>query len=436
MSVATSRRPLPRSLYAETARPAPAEDRLDGDCTVSVAIVGGGFTGLSAALHLAEAGTDAIVLEANEPGWGASGRNGGQVNPGLKHEPEDILARWGEDLGGRMIAMSGGAPELVFSLVERLGLQCEALRGGTIRAAVSPGSDATVRRSGEQWIAHGAPLELMDAARCAEMVGTPHYRFAYHDRRGGMVNPLGYARGLAEAARKSDGRNAGARICSDSPVTTMRRDGSAWALQTPRGTVRAEHVVIATNGYTGPLWPKLEQSVVPVFSAIAATQPLPPEIAAAIMPKRPVLYEISHRFAYYRIDANNRFLMGGRSVMRDTGDPADYRWLVAHAIELFPALAKVAWTHTWNGQVAITPDQYPHLHEPEPGVHIGLGYNGRGIAMATAMGRLLAQRVLGARDDELSLPLTPIEPMLFHRFWRTGVAIRMATGAIRERIGI
>ena len=433
MSVPPSiaRRPLPRSLYAETARPAPPEDRLDGDAQASVAIIGAGFTGLSAALHLAEAGRDVIVLEAHEPGWGASGRNGGQVNPGLKHEPDDIEATHGKALGARMAAMGAGAPDLVFDLIEKHQIRCEALRGGTIRAAVSPGSEAEVRRSGEQWLARGAPLELMEADRIAQMVGTTAYRFAYHDRRGGMVNPLGYARGLAEAAQK-----AGARVCSGSPVTALTRTAEGWLLETPRGQVKAGHVLIGTNGYTGPLWPGLEQSVVPVFSAIAATEPLPAALAESIMPARPVLYEISHRYAYYRIDAAGRFLMGGRSIMRESAQTVDYRSLTDYAVQLFPALKAVGWAHVWNGQVAITADQYPHLHEPAPGLTIGLGYNGRGIAMATAMGRLLARRVLGAGPDELDLPLSPIQPMRFHRFWKLGVALRMAAGGVREKLGL
>jgi glycine/D-amino acid oxidase-like deaminating enzyme len=424
-----ARRPLPRSLYAETARPAPPEDRLDADAQVSVAIVGGGFTGLSAALHLAEAGRDVLVLDIHEPGWGASGRNGGQVNPGLKHEPDAIEAQYGKDLGGRMIRMSGEAPGLVFSLVERHGIACEAWRGGTIRAAVAPGSEPEVRSSAEQWIARGAPLEILEAERCREMVGTSYYRFAYHDRRGGMVNPLGYARGLAEAAQK-----AGARVCSGSPALALTRDGSGWTIDTPRGRVKAGQVLVGTNGYTGPLVKGLQQTVVPVFSAITATEPLPATLLATIMPQRPVLYEISHRYAYYRIDANGRFLMGGRSIMHESDQPEDYAVLREHAVRLFPALKHVAWTHCWNGQVAITTDQYPHVHEPAPGLTIGLGYNGRGIAMATAMGKLLAERALGKPLEDLDLPVTPITPMPFHRFWKVGVTARMLVGDVRQRI--
>src|SRR5271170_3676531 len=125
--------PLPRSIYAETARPAPETPKLDGDRSVSVAIVGAGFTGLSAALHLAERGVDVAVLEAHEPGWGASGRNGGQVNPGLKHDPDAVERDFGVELGSRMNALAGGAPAFVFDLIERHAIQCDARRNGTLR---------------------------------------------------------------------------------------------------------------------------------------------------------------------------------------------------------------------------------------------------------------------------------------------------------------
>ena len=210
MTSASDRHPLPRSLYAATARPAPAETRLVGEVRTAVAIVGGGFTGLSTALHLAEAGIEAVVLEASEVGWGASGRNGGQVNPGLKWDPDEIEAAFGADLGGRMVRLGAGAPDLVFDLVARHAIDCEPMRGGTVRAAVSPafggGHSRISRRNGRRAARRST---LLDRAGVARLTGTAAYPSACYDRRGGSVNPLGYARGLAEAALK-----AGARIFS------------------------------------------------------------------------------------------------------------------------------------------------------------------------------------------------------------------------------
>ena len=430
MTAPSDRRPLPRSLYAETARPAPAEARLVGEVRTAVAIVGGGFTGLSTALHLAEAGIEAVVLEASEVGWGASGRNGGQVNPGLKWNPEQIEAAFGPELGGRMIRLGAGAPDLVFDLIARHAIDCEPMRGGTVRAAVSPRSEAGVREYTTEWTVRGAPVELLDRAGVARLTGTAAYPSACHDRRGGSVNPLGYARGLAEAALK-----AGARISSDARALRLVREGSGWVVETASGRVWAERVVLATNGYTDDLWPGLRRTVVPVYSAIIATAPLAPEIAARIMPARPVLYEMSATYAYYRMDAHGRFLMGGRSVQRDSDVLADYQGLIAHALRLFPDLAGVEWTHWWNGRVAITWDHLPHIHEPAQGIHIGLGYNGRGVAMATAVGRMLARRVAGGRAEELDLPVTKIAPIFGHAAWPVAVTARMKWEKLRESLG-
>jgi glycine/D-amino acid oxidase-like deaminating enzyme len=432
ITIDMSARPLPKSLYAETARPPVDTPPLQGAKRVSVAVVGGGFTGLSAALHLAQGGAEVAVLEAHEPGWGASGRNGGQVNPGLKHDPATILRDFGPDRGGRMVRLSGAAPQGVFDLVREHQIQCEAHQGGTIRAAYHAAGLAEIRAGAEQNIAQGAPVEILDAEAMHRATGSTRYVGGAVDRRGGNVNPLGYARGLADAAQR-----AGAAIHGGSPVTQVAREAGGWAIATPEGRLQAEHLVLCTNGYTDNLWPGLRRSVVPVFSAVAATEPLPEDLARAIMPTRSVLYEIASVTVYYRLDAWNRLLMGGRSVLRDTSDPAEYtyRRLIRYSEQLWPALAGVNWGHFWNGQLAITPDHYPHLHEPAPGVIAALGYNGRGVAMATAMGRQIARRIL-TPDVPLDMPVTDLKPIAFHGLWRSAVAARVAYGRIRDMLGV
>ncbi|MFD2032864.1 NAD(P)/FAD-dependent oxidoreductase [Ancylobacter dichloromethanicus] len=197
----------------------------------------------------------------------------------------------------------------------------------------------------------------------------------------------------------------------------------------------AQRVILATNGYSDDLWPGLRRSVIPVFSSITATEPLPPELAAPIMPNGVVLYEMSASYAYYRLDEAGRFVMGGRSVLRPASAPDDFRTLVAHATRLFPVLKAVEWTHRWNGQVAVTWDHLPHLHEPEPGLLVGLGYNGRGVAMATITGRMLARRAAGGGPETLDLPLTRISPIPFHAGWPLAVKARLKWDRLREGAG-
>ncbi|WP_428487816.1 NAD(P)/FAD-dependent oxidoreductase [Rhodopila sp.] len=425
------RQPLPPSLYADTARPPPETPPLDGDRRASVAIVGGGFTGLSAALHLAEHGTDVVVLEANEPGWGASGRNGGQVNPGLKHDPDRVEADFGRDLGSRMVALSGNAPNVVFDLIQRHQIACAALQSGTLRAAMHPRAGKNIRISAEQGMRRGMPVTLLDRAAVSHATGTDRYHSAMLDRRGGQVNPLGYARGLAQAAMQQ-----GATVHGGTRVQRLHRDGGLWQVKTPTGILRADKLILATNGYTGDLWPGLRRSIVPVYSAIAATGPLPDSLARRIMPTRSVLYEIGNVTVYYRLDPDNRLLMGGRGMQRDIATPGQIQYLIDYAIRLWPALRGVKWTHGWNGQLAITPDHYPHIHEPADTVLACLGYNGRGVAMSSAMGPELARRALGGRAAEIAMPITGIKEMPFHALWRSAVAARVAYGRIRDSLGL
>jgi glycine/D-amino acid oxidase-like deaminating enzyme len=425
------RAPLPPSLYAETARPAPATPPLDGDKHVSVAVIGGGFTGLSAALHLAERGVDVAVLEAHEPGWGASGRNGGQVNPGLKHDPDTVEKDFGSDLGRRMVALSGNAPNVVFELIQRHQIDCQALQSGTLRAAVSARDSSGIRTTAAQWARRDAPVALLDVAALRHATGSARYVNALLDRRGGQVNPLGYARGLVQAAMQ-----AGAAIFGGTPAQRVRRDGALWQVETPTGVVRADKLVLATNGYSDDLWSGLRRSIVPVFSAIVASEPLPEALAREIMPTRSVLYEMGRVTVYYRLGRDNRLLMGGRCAQRDIAHPHELRYLINYVERLWPALRGIRWTHAWSGQLAVTRDHYPHVHEPHDDVLVCLGYNGRGVAMSTAMGAQLAQRIIGGRAAEFDMPITTMREIPFHALWRSAVTARMIHGRIRDWLGL
>jgi glycine/D-amino acid oxidase-like deaminating enzyme len=423
--------PLPPSLYAETAHPPPATPPLAGDCRTSVVVIGAGFTGLSAALHLAERNVDVVVLEANEPGWGASGRNGGQVNPGLKHDPDMVQADFGPDLGARMVELSGNAPNFVFDLIQRHQIACAALQSGTVRSAITARGAKQVRASADQWIRLGAPVSLLERGEIAAVTGTGRYRAAMLDRRGGQLNPLSYARGLARAAM-----GQGAAVHGGTKVRQVRKEGAVWQVATNTGTVTAEKLILATNGYTDGVWPGLRRSLVPLFSAIAATEPLPEAMVQAIMPLRCSVYEIGSITVYYRFDTDNRLLMGGRSVQRDVTAPETLRYLTRYASRLWPVLRDVRWTHGWSGRLAYTPDHYPHIHEPDDGVLVCLGYNGRGVAMSSAMGPQLARRALGGRAADIDMPITSIKEIPFHALWRSGVAARVTYGRIRDLLGL
>jgi glycine/D-amino acid oxidase-like deaminating enzyme len=194
-------------------------------------------------------------------------------------------------------------------------------------------------------------------------------------------------------------------------------------------------VLLATNGFTDDLWPGLRRSIVPVFSSITATAPLPDAIAREIVPTRSVLYESGHITVYYRIDQHNRLLMGGRGPMHWISKPADVAYLIRYAERLWPQLKGVSWTHGWNSRLAITPDHYPHVHEPAENLLISLGCNGRGVALSTATGAQLARRLLGGKNAEIDMPITGIKPMALHAFWPLGVTAAVLIGRMRDRLG-
>ena len=417
----------PATTYALSAPPAPSCPKLVGEVRSEIAIIGGGFTGLSAALHLGEAGIGSVVLEAGSIGWGASGRNGGQVNPGLKREPSEIYSIFGRELGARLVRLSSDAPGHVFDLIERHAIACEAERRGAIRVARTAADYPLIDEYIAGWATEGVALERLERDALTEKLGTANYPLGVLDHRAGSVNPLAYARGLAAAVQ-----HLGSAIHADTKALKLSPDGAGWAIDTPRGRVLAKRVVLATNGYSDDLWPRLKRSVVPFASAIAATAPLPAGLLARVVPGRQAVYESSWRVLYYRIDAAGRLLLGGPGAQYAALESRAYRDLIDCALGLYPDLAGVAWTHRWSGCVAVTEDHLPHLHEPAPGIIAGLGYSGRGIAMATVMGREIAARIQG-KDSNLAFVPTPIKPFRFHRLWRPVATLTTWRDALRDR---
>jgi glycine/D-amino acid oxidase-like deaminating enzyme len=417
------------NLYQDTAAPAVPTPPLAGDIQADVVVVGGGITGLSTALHLAELGAKVVLLEAEEPGWGASGRNGGQVNPGLKHDPDRVERDFGKDLGGRMNAFAGAAPQFVFDLIKRHDIRCDARRNGTLRAATRAKHAAQVRATAEQLARRGAPVELLEGPSLERATGTTRYEVAMLDRRGGDLNPLSYARGLARAAL-----GAGAAVHGASRAVRMQRSGAAWQVRTATGSVFANQAVLATNGYTDDLWPNLRRTIVPLFGAIAATAPLPDPIAGRVMPSRASLYESGPITVYYRMDTGQRLLIGGRGPMREISAASAVPHLLAYARTLWPALAQTEWSHAWGGRLAMTQDQYLHVHEPAAGIAICLGYNGRGVAMGTAIGAQLARRLMNPAS-QFDMPITDMKRIPLHALWPLAVRAAVAHGRLSDFLG-
>lgn len=422
-------KPLPKSLWAATATPAVTYPPLRGDLTADCAVVGGGFTGLSTALHLAQRGVRVVLLEANEPGWGASGRNGGQVIPGLKHDPSEMRARLGEERGRRLTKTVGATADLVFELIERHGIDCEANRAGWIQGAPGPKGLAEVRNRAEEWAAEGADVAVLDADEVRARLGGGSYVGAFLDRRGGTINPLSYARGLARAAA-----HAGATIHSGSAALALERVDRRWKVSCAGGSVTAAHAVLCTNGYTDRLWPGLAETVIPVLSSVIATEPLSDNLRKTILPGREGVSETRRVLNWFSIDGHGRLIFGGRARQRETDDPQAFSPVLARLKSAFPILGEPRIAFRWAGNVAITTDHVPHMHELAPNLHAGLGYNGRGVAMSTMMGKLLAERVAGARAEDIALPATPLRRIPLHGWRATGTALAIGWKRLQDRI--
>ncbi len=423
------------SLWAATAMPAPECPALADPVDAEVCVIGAGYTGLSCALTLAENGTDVAVLEARGIGHGGSGRNGGQVIPGLKQDPDELLAALDRADAERMIELAGSTAERTFALIERHRIDCDARPGGWLQPAHSAAALKAITSRANAWAKCGAKVELLDKAQTAAALGTPFYCGAWIDRRAGTVQPLSYVRGLARVAIAK-----GARVFVDSPAQTLRRKGDRWLVATPQGRVRARTVVLATDAYSNGLWPDLQRNHVGLNSVQIATDVMPPDLRKTIIPCALPVSETRKLVYYYRVNTDGRFVMGGRGNVEGNVPEHVFDSLRVVSERLFPRLKGTRWPFRWWGQVGLTLDWLPHLAEPAPGLWSGSGYSGRGVAMATVMGQVLANRVLGgtlARSDPaLEFPVKPLRRVPFWSLRKPGVGAAIMWFRLREALGL
>lgn len=417
----------PPQAYTRRAAPLPAAAVVPA--TTDVAIIGGGITGLSAALHLAEAGVAATVLERRHAGWGASGRAFGQVVPYLKHDAAEILRHYGPERGERVIAAVAAGPALVAALVDRLGIDCDLTRTGLVFAAHSPAGARTLAARAAFWQRRGVTLPLLEGPQAQAVIGSEVYRTALLEPRGVHLNPYAYTAGLAVAATA-----AGAAIVSDATVTRLARGGDGWDLSGAFGTLRSRSVIIATNAYTDRLWPGLEESVVPMRGHGMVSAPLSDNLRRSVLPGGQALTDTRRLFSGVRILADGRLhaSLDGPAFGPEAGP--DIPKLNARLARLFPQLGDIGWEESWSGFIALTPDHFPRVHELAPGVFAGLGYSGRGIAGATMIGAELAARVRGRPDSDLVFPLSPLRPVPGRRFASVGIGALMAWWRLRDAI--
>lgn len=420
---------MPRSLWAAISPPTPHYEALTGDIDVDVAIVGAGYMGLSAALRLAQAGRRVAVIEGEEIGWGASGRNNGQIIPGLKIDPDEVVQRIGAVAGERLVEWSGRAPSVVFDLVDAHGIECDLERNGWVQPAYTQKAVATIASRCRQWAGRGAPVEMLSPAALPQILGTGQYHGAWLDSRGGSLNPLAYVRGLAAAALK-----VGARVFVRTPVLRLNSTAGRWIVHTQRGEVRAGATIVATGAYADQLVPGLRRTIIPLRTAQVATCPLPPSMRRAILPGRQAASDTRRLLTSFRVTPQHRLIMGGADATGGDSDARLVHSLHRAAKELFAHLGELQWEFGWSGLLALTEDHLPHIHAPSPGLLTALGCNGRGIAVSTALGVALAQHVLHGVEADLPLPITALRPVRLFALRNVGIALATSTNRVLDAI--
>ena len=407
----------PPSLWAAVTPPGPGLPRLQGSAQADVVIIGAGFTGLSAALHLREAGIDVAIVEAAEPGWGASGRNNGQVIPTLtRPDPEEIVARHGA-AGERFVALLRDSASGLFDLARRYQIQAEQEQAGWIQPVHSPGRIKIAERRVRQWSKAGAPVEMLSREEIRTMLGSDAWHGGFWNRTGGHINPLALSRGLAKGVL-----DRGGRIYARSPAKSFERHNDRWIVKTANGEIGGRALILATNAYTGEFAKSLARDiareVMPVLSWQMATEPLSEAARKTVIPGRQAMSDTHGELYFARYDARHRLVTGG--AIFNTPDAADrLKDIVGKRLQhLWPQIGEVSFDYVWNGYVGMTTDFLPRIHRLGPNAFAWAGCNGRAVALSLAIGQQLSLAAQGHPDGGLALPFTEPLPYVAHGLLR------------------
>ncbi len=388
--------------------PTPVEGETD------VAVIGAGYTGLSAARTLAAAGHRVTVFEARDVGWGASSRNGGMSTIGSKRSLASWIEGYGRERAVRLWRAARAAVEMVEDLIRDEGIDCGYARCGFLNVAWTPehfGRLAEKQRLLAEVVGHETrlvlPRDLGD-----ELVAEGFHGALVDDCAGGL-DPARYVQGLARAALA-----AGVTIHEHTTVLAKHRHGDAQRIVTDRGELTASAVLVATNGYTGPVSPYLRRCVVPVGSQIIATEPLPEERAAALIPRGRMVFDTKNLLYYFRLTPDHRLLFGGRASFTERDPQVTGRRLHRHMLRVFPQLRDARIEYTWQGRVGYTLDLDPHVGRLGPD-HFSLGYCGHGVALGTYLGSAIARYMMGHGEPDAFIGLRPPRaiPLYYGRPW-------------------
>jgi len=420
-----------RSWYLATARGLAGFPALDGATTADVCVVGAGYTGLSTALHLAERGYSVVLLESRLVGWGASGRNGGQMGTGQRRDEDELEARFGRDAARQLFDLGLAARDLVRDLIFRHAIDCD-LTPGQILCAAKPGhATALAARAGKLARDYGYDRQqVLSPAALRRIVDSPLYHGGIRDEGAAHLHPLNFALGLAGACAR-----AGVRLHEHTTVTGHAASGPGTIrVQTTRGDVTARFLVLACNGYLGSLEPRIADRIMPINNYLVATAPLGAS-AGQLIADPACVHDTLFVVNYFRLSRDGRLLFGGgENYTRHF--PRDIAAFVRRPLtRVFPQLADVPLEYAWGGTLAITLNRLPHLGRLAPNVYFAQGYSGHGVATATLAGQLMADAVAGTAgrfDVFARLPPPPFPGGTLLR-WPAQV-LGMLWFALRDRL--
>jgi glycine/D-amino acid oxidase-like deaminating enzyme len=379
---------IEKCLWTEVVPPAGPPARLPA--STDVAIVGGGYTGLSAARTLARHGAAVTVLERQHVGWGASGRNGGFVLPGFKPEADWLERRYGIEGARALFEVTLQAIGFLERLIAEEAIDCGFARRGWVTLA---GRRSHLRALGRSQRLlrerFGHETVLLGPAELRQEIDSPHYHGGLLDPAAGALHPARYCAGLAASARR-----AGAVIVEGVDVLGTGRAGARTVVETSLGQLSASEVLVATNGYTGPAFPALRRRIVPIGSYIVATAPLEERVAGGLMPRKRVMSDTWNLLHYFRLADDGRLVFGGRASFTPASVGRSARILTSAMRRVFPSLATVPVEYAWAGKIAVARDRMPHAGRLD-GLHYALGYAGHGVALSTWLGARMGDALAG-----------------------------------------
>jgi glycine/D-amino acid oxidase-like deaminating enzyme len=377
--------------------------------TYDLAVVGGGYCGLSISLEAARLGLSVILLEAGTIGCGASGRNGGIVVPTLPgaRTPSYLEERLGKHRATNLIELVRTGPDFVFDRIRDHHIACDANKAGWVQPAHTEKTLGLARKVHDEWLTRGANVTWLDAGGIRERLGAPGYLGGWFSESGGTLNPWALAQGLARIASA-----AGVHIVEGAAVQSLVKDGSKKLIRTPNGEFTARQVVITTNGYTPDLVPRLSDTVIPVRLFHCLTRPLFEMERADILPKGTPFTDLRKSGGFCRFDAEGRLMSGGAVFTARNASLHGQRHAAQRLAEIFPQLTKIKIDHYWEGWCAIREEFLPVSQDHGDGVYSLLGFSTRGIALAQTLGREMARFLAGTISEErMPIPVRRLSPI-------------------------